>query len=384
MSSRTEALAGKYNIVDYRILPKGILQVPVDPSRKELSLKNNRDKVADHNTDPKHIEGTLWGSPHGCHTENPNFIVLPQELGDGRIMAAGQPAPYFERATLTVATPRSHPSRETLLAPQRAPVVTTLAGDLPERTRRAYTAIKLAGFETAVRQSTDDTTPIVIEHHVPFVSNGRPVCRTVPDPHSTGGLVDNPKADAYELPKAHQLEQEILTPELVTGLAVSLQGYLRTALKEQHIDPEQIQIMPHVEEPNGPCVQYLGINKDNITDPDSISLVSKVARSQLRGYREVVFPQIYESLPDAITTQGETFTPLKTPAYREIMHMTPHGELASAISPIIVYSSVGGMEACGVKVQRGEEFPRRHTEETVFQFRQETGKNMEKALAQVR
>lgn len=383
MSSRTETLTARYGTVDYRILPPGILQVPVDPARKELSLRGNRDQVAEHNTDPKHIEGTLWGSPYGCHTENPNFIIHPQRLTDGRVMAAGQPAPYVERAVLTVATPRPQIPRETLLADRRIPVETTLAGDLPEDTRRAYTALKLAGFETAAQETSPTATPIAIEHHVPFVSNGRTVCRTVPDPHSTCGIVDNPQMGNYEMPKAHTLEQELLTPELVTVMSVTLQSFLRDALREQRIDPDRIQVVPHVEEPRGPCIQYEDITRDNLTDPESVNLVTAVSKTQLNGYRKAIFPILGEVVPAQLQMKGDTFTPLKDPAYREIMHLSPKGRLSTALSPIIVYSPVGGMEACGITIERGAEYPRRHTEETIYQYRQANKRNMEKALTKL-
>lgn len=384
MSSRTETLTARRSAVDYRILTQGTLQVPVDPLRKELSLKD-RVGVADHNTDPKHVEGAFWGFSQGCHTENPRYLIPPQNTNDGRIVASAQPAPYFERAVLAVATSRPQPPPESLLSPSRSALPTTLAGDLSPDTRKAYTALKLAGFETAVSLAKGDETPVWVEHNAPFVSNGRKICRTVPDPHATVGMVDRPVRNSdYQLPTAHAVEQELLTPELVTAMSTTLSDHLRDSLTKQQINPEQILVVPRMEEPRGPSIQYLSIDESNITDPESIALVSAVSKAEWEAYQQVIFRMTNEVIPDTFARHGEIYTPIGAPAYRTVMHMNPEGNVTEAMSPILVESTVGGLEACGVQIQRDADYPRRHTAQTVYQYRQETGRNMRETLANLR
>jgi hypothetical protein len=368
-----------------RILPAGTSRVHIDERRAELGLGTNRERnraVIDTNRRRGHLEREFFDHKTDGSTSGVTEVHYLSQFSDGgRVSFVGQPAGYFEKSGLIVATDIPQEEPEAIEQQRDFLVPTILPTRLPVMTRLAFTGAKLAGLQTAAQTATKGQRSVVIEHLTPEVSlptNKYP--RSVPIPHASFGNVDIDLIDPDRKRIMHlEAEQEALRkmPDLIPLMALHVYTFIDTALKAADFDDGRFAIVPRSSEPYGYDLR-LDVPVEELTKPENVLFVAAVLDAQHQGY-STFGNQSSGLLSGSTFYEGEIFDRKRQPASRDIMHLQQDGYLTITKSPI-VFSHAGGMEASGVVLQRGPQFDRVHTAEDVELFRKAAGERIETTI----
>lgn len=364
-----------------RLLPSGTSRVHIDSRRAELGLGTNKSDapknraVIQKNRQRSHLEKEFFVKDRPDNHPTRQFYI--KQLPDaGRVAMVGQPAGYFEKCGLVIATNLPHEPEFT-----DSTVQTILPVDLPNYTGVAFTAAKLAALQTADALATTDQKAIVIEHITPEVST--PECkypRSVPLPHASFGLVDLDSIEPERTRYAHlDAEQKVLLHKsgVISLMALHMYSYIHTALQETDFDANKFDVVPRSEEPFGYTIQY-DIHSDALTRKENVLFVSAVLQAQQDAVHEFG-SYVQGVLPCVVNYGDESFQLKPQPASRDYMHIDKDGYLATIKSPIY-YSHAGGIEASGVVLYRNPDIVPVHSADAITAFRKRAGDNISDAV----